>query len=438
MKSQGWEMKATKRRSLLRVVAGICLLPVGLESAEKSPTLAALERELMGGEFRTKVVVASIVVVQGQGLLSDEPRPIHVRVDTEVYPNGAVRYLALRSRFLMGANAYVTESELTSSIGVGHLVRVGKVEIKDDRVELTIQVPGLSHAKLKMMFAGRFSSRSSAEELLAFVSGALVIDRFESIHTLTATFEALEVEAQSLRDRLRSRAGASERIAAARRLAQICALLAQNRADYQLATGKPQDVVIGTLNDEKARALAQAGGLELEERKQRVELLETELARAVEGDATRLAELRQAVRAQDTSTGVAAKGLVKQCEASLGKRMELRQQLAALGAPGDSASEEGHRAELQELAASLARQEHRSALTKLDEQYSALNNSLPALEQDFVRARRTAREGWARSRLTRLLEQIIQNRREAIERGSKAAVKQLAAAESELKLVSPS
>lgn len=239
----------------------------------KKPTsllLAQLETEFAGKEFITKVTFGnSIQVFYADG--TSEKRLI----DTEISPDGTIKYLVRRGLSLIGrrsGNFYVEQHKIDSTVAVGSRVRVLKVEMKDDRIELLLSAANEAYAKLKVMLGESFETSYNLDAVLGIVSGALRVERFERLQAVRSQYDQLKEKLATAEGRYKAAQGdARSRLQAAQQFQNVLQELVKNRADYDSLTQTASDPE----SDQYVRQIAELDksiqALDQEARNQRAE-----------------------------------------------------------------------------------------------------------------------------------------------------------------------
>jgi hypothetical protein len=402
------------------------------QQRKQAPLEAAIAQEIEGREFQAKILIATECTVT-----TPDGKEGQADVDTEVSPDGSVKYLALMRRAVTFglSNAHVEQSNLLLAIRPGELVRVTKVSLKNNRLEVQLQGAQIAklHPKLKFMFEDRYSADSSPEEFMAFIAESLVIPRFERQSQLKRQYAELQGHAAPLEGTVNGSHNAGERLSAAQSLLGVYANMVENRSEYQNAAKIDQSGELQAIRQKQQNVNNQMPALQEEVRKAQVAQLQAELAQETVADADRLRNLRR-VAAGGPGNGPVATELLNQCEASLRARIDLESQLAAIGVtttPEVKAADQKEEAELQKLEAAIAKGKAQAQLKRLNQEYAALKKTLPELEMNYAGNRSAA----THDRLVQQLQQMIRNRQEAAQQGEAVAAKQASEAERELKAI---
>ena len=415
----------------------LLLLPSPLlATKQESPLLTQLGAEFQGKEFTTKIALGS-TTRHLYALYGGQETATHF-IDTELYPNGSIRYLVRGIRVMRpGAGGfYVPLNQVDSTLAVGTVVRVTKLEMKEDRIELFLKgVPGDAYAKLKVILGKGFEGSYNLEAVLGIVSRALRLERFERLQTLKAEYPQLKEKLATAESRYKAAQGdARSRLQTAQQFQNVLQELVKNRTDY--------DSLIQTASDpERDQYARQAADLEKsiqaldqEAKKQRAEEIRKTLSAETEEAAQIRAQLRQkkpgslAEWEQQMASLQRWEELLHRCQTLHGELAETGE-----GAPASetAALQQGFQ-EIQTLRAALEGQRQALRLAELDNQYREMDRQRRQLMDAYTRAFGTPRQRPEGEKLYIHLHQMNENRTEAQHLGSEQAAGQAAGLQKEM------
>ena len=397
-----------------------------------SPLLAQLEAEFKGKEFSTKVALGnSIKVSYADGMTEKR------LIDTEISPDGSVQYLVRRGIRLIGpgsGNFYVSLQKIDSTVAVGSRVRVLKVEMRDDRIELLLSGTNDAYAKLKVILGKGFEGSYNLEAVLGIVSRALRLERFERLQTLKAEYPQLKEKLATAEGRYKAAQGdARSRLQTAQQFQSALQELVKNRTDYDSLTQTASDPE----RDQYARQAADLEetiqALDQEAKKRRAEEIKKSLSVEAEEAGQIKAQLQR--KPSSLSEWEQQNAALARWEELLHHRQTLHSELAETGevAPASetAALQQGFE-EIQTLRAGLEGQRQALRLAELDNQYREMDRQRRQLMDAYTRAFGTPRQRPAGEKLYIHLHQMNENRTEAQHLGSEQAAGQAAGLQKEM------
>jgi len=401
--------------------------------------LAQLEAEFQGQQFITKIVVASEFKPHAgrpvSGWVSVGPVSALV-VDTELERDGTLRYLVpmRQAGTILTSSFSITPEEISRAIPPGTRVAVTKVELKDDRVELSLSGPNEVHGKLKIMLDDRFQRSMSLDDVLVFVGRALRIDRLERIQTLVMEYKALVDKLSAFEAAWAAATSATGRLNHAKDVQAILQVLVDSETEY----AKLRRTTRAPIADEYERRLqevsAQIPALDMEARKERLAELHARLAAA--GEEAKEIRLRVGSPApKNRAEWNDRAAALERWEANLAGREELLKQVAAEGDTTAAAAQAGLAEERHQLVGqrdALAQDQRRVDLTELDSEYRALDRQRVHLLDAYTRVFGSATQAQAADALLTHLQRMQENRLAAQKLGSSTAPAQAAKIKAEM------
>jgi len=425
-----------------RVTLLLLLLLLAFPVAAKeraSPLLTQLEAEFKGNEFTTKVVLANFWRYQAP----DFGRELTRLIDTEISPSGSIKYLVRRGHVepydVLASPFYIRPDKITSQLPVGARVRVTKVELKDDRIELWLngsegRVSANQYAKLKLMLGKGFEKSYDLEAVLSIITRALRLERFERLQTLKAEYPQLKEKLATAEGRYKAAQGdARSRLQTAQQFRNVLQELVKNRTDYDSLIQAASDPE----RDQYARQAADLEetiqALDQEAKKQRAEEIKKTLSVEAEEAGQIKAQLQR--KPGSLSEWEQQNAALARWEELLHHRQTLHSELAETGevAPASetAALQQGFE-EIQTLRAGLEGQRQALRLAELDNQYREMDRQRRQLMDAYTRAFGTPRQRPAGEKLYIHLHQMNENRTEAQHLGSEQAAGQAAGLQKEM------
>ena len=388
-----------------------------------------LEQELLGRTFQIKIILGSSRSFRH----SETGTTVTQAVDTELEPDGSVRYYARVGCCPLTAGSYVGREAITLALNIPSQVRVTRLSFLNDRIEIMLAgVQAGEYAKLKLMLGRGYERRWDADELLRLVARALRIEKIEQEEKLEAEFRSLQENIQAAENV--SRALVNEphrRLEALGQLRGYLEAIRKNRLAYAALTGRQVDISaygsrLNSLEPEIAAAKESIVKREEEARRERI----ASLTRQVEAVKEEIAAIRARLSGEPASLDEleARSEDVKRWRTLVDKTREL---VLALGSEGwESAG-----AALAEIRQQLAEVERTGAalenlraplhLAELEREYSQMGKERLRLLDSYTRSFGTPQQERERMRLLGLLQQMRSNRANAAQLGSKRAAEQI-------------
>ena len=415
------------------VVLAIPLIAV-TEKPKDSPLHRRLESELMGKSFEVKIRLGSYWSYYNQ----KTGKQCYRLIDTEFVPNGGVRYQARRGCYseagqqedFIAGNVYVDPGKITRDVAPGVRIRVIKVDMMDDRIELLLQrTDGKSvidsYAKIKFML-GKGYLQSDPETVLKLISQTLRIESFERIDSLTVEFADLQNQLKGAEATYAAivSANAGERLEAAKRVRATLQRITSNRSAYISAGGSDPDA--GTYMERAGLLDGEIAKLETEVKKEKVNAARAALEANVTAAAQKKAALGQPVaslpeweRKSQTLTDY---------RRLLDERQSLFSQLQTVGEPASTDDVEKMKEEVrysESLNASLISERQKLQLVQINADYGNMERKRSQLLDAYTRAFGSAKERPALQELIGHLERMVGNRAEAERLGDATAATQI-------------
>jgi len=417
--------------------ATLTVLVVSLVAAASSTLIAAgqaqlktwLEQELLGRTFQTKIILGSSRSFRH----SQTGTIVTQAVDTELEPDGPVRYYARVGCCPLTAGSYVGLEAISLALNIGSRVRVTRVSFLNDRIEIMLAgAHANEYAKLKLMLGRDYERTWNADHLLRMVARALRIERVEQEEKLEAEFRSLERKIEMAERAITALVTKPrERLEALGELRASLEEIRKNRLAYGALTGRQVDVSaysirLSSLEPEIAAAKESVVKREEEARRERI----ASLTRQVEAVNEEIA----AVRARLSGEPVSLEELeartegVKRWRALVEKTREL---MLALGSEGW----ESVGAALAEIPKQLAEAERTAAalenlrgplrLAALEREYSQMGKERLRLLDSYTRAFGTPEQERERIHLLEHLQRMYKNRANAVQLGSRRAAEEI-------------
>lgn len=431
---------------MLKLVLCLCVAaaPAAAAGAKKNPDVErAVKSELLKKSFTTKIVVGSYVACPNS-VRADAIKP----VDTELYPDGSVRYFARANCYypvpqgvidlgvLFDAVRFYVNGPLASQVQPGTTVLVQSVDFREDRIELNLSASGNNSAvgsgKIKYMLGANYRSMSS-DEILEAIARGIVIPAYEKLVGLKLEFEVLKARLADAEAKLKSGDGTTyARLLNAMTVKDTLEKLQKNRADYT-ATGKV-DPLAGVYTEKLNAIVPEIEQLKQQHHTEDVAAIESQLRVQLD----KITEIQAQVRKKAPATQEESKQMSVNLTTYWGllddrqKLMDrLQSENEAVSSDDTKVMSEG-RAEVLSLQKSLEQGRQQIALTDVATQYGQLTKKRAKALDNYVNAFATPKERGALQELVAVLEQMVTNRDQAATLGDKAAPAQLIKCRAEL------
>lgn len=416
------------------LLAACVVVGIGSAAWAQQPLAGKLKAEFESRAYAARLPLGSYVVAVHPDTGQQLPR----LVDTEYFPDGSVKYYVCRG---FAGSVRVTDLLVKgyyaspASVAIhppGTQLWVTKVEMKDDRIELTLsrnpaQTTARDYAKLKVML-GRGYQSSDYEKVVGVIARALKVDRFERLYALADSYLQLKVAlGNAEREYQATRPDEVDaRLAAATRLQQVCRSLADNRAQF---------AALGQTDAEGPALQARASELDAEIGRIRAAQAAARLKTFQDRCSASLATAR--------STGAAGRALtvasdadwqrksdwISKYEAALEDVRKSHKALTEAGGsppPADVQWADEEQRGLARARQDLARARGRLALAELDARFRALELRRAQLQEAYMKGFGSGQERVLLQNLASHLQEMYRNRLEAEKAGSKTAAAQAA------------
>lgn len=426
-------MKTARRLQLVALVGALAVAEPA--AAKKSPLQAELERELVGKVFTTQVGLGWLLEYRDEALKKEMYRP----VITELHPGGRLKYLCCwgtpvdrgGNPDILGAildKRHYVDGAGIRMIAPGRDIRVEKVKLLEDRIELQISAPGTQDAaRLHIVFWNDYQSTAKSESLMPVIAGAFRIEKYERLRTVDAEAAALEGKLAGAREEHRAaRGSASERYRAAETLQVLLAGLERNQSDIEkLGRAAPKRAEYARERVELESALPS-----LKEASVKEQL--SEIAQELSKNAAELDRLRIRLAAKAVKVGD-----VRERETALQRTTELldRQKAlygerALLGSSASAAENsrlEGDLRLVAKVRTELESQRPAVERARLEDEYQQLVKRIQSAKDAYTKAFGTPTLTTQAGDLLAVLQQARSNRLAASKTGSSGAGAQAAA-----------
>ncbi len=398
----------------LLVLVALSLTLPALSADKSSSLLTNLNNEFLNHSFRTKIVVGKYTTS------ATTNQQMHY-VDTEILPDGGIRYLA---RGFWPA-VHIAPVALTASFSKGAEVWICRIELKDDRIEFTASGSDspnnlANEPKLKFMLGKGYESWDYPR-IEAVISHVLAIERLEKLAQLQADYADLQrqlAEAKTAGSAIPAK-DLDAQIANKQRLHDLYAKLAANR--------------MGMAGVDQGDS--ESAGFSKSEAEVGVELQTLTAERSAQQKA-QLAQAATALR----QTYIVAKQQIRSTKNLQQRRDNIDQAKSALDTlknnylaqerldspmTADLSWVSDEERSLNAMTADLPNLEARQRLNELDAQYKVLEQKRSTLQTAYVNAG-TEDKQVAAIALKKQLQMMYDNRIAADHAGSKTAAKQAA------------
>ncbi len=407
------------------------------------PFLPKLQQVLLSGTHKTRIVLGTFWQFYDDQTHRDYLR----RIDTEVSPDGGVEYLCTKGDFnldgtpvlslsaLVGSNFYLKPSKM-KSLPAGTTVRVGRVEIKKDHLEVGIDPSSIGgvHGKIKLMLGKGFEKTATYDSVMPVVARALVVEAYEAGVALEAEWKTAMQELDASRAKLTAPDTTSvqklEAAEAHRTLLQAAAQLAQQLQASGLS--KPEAAVLAS---ELAQTEARIASLQAAAVAERI----ADVDRAVATANDRVTSLLAQARTGGPSQAAARLSLLDECDSVIKQREALLKSRTEFGAPptqpqaAKAAADAKAAAVLREQISSQKNAAERAGrLAQLDREWAQLEKAVATSREAYTRSFGTPQQEGEARKLQALLKQARENRAAAARLGSDSAAEQTLALQREL------
>lgn len=419
---------SSSKKALVVCLLLFCNSATIVSGAKKDPNSlqSQLESALLNKEFLNKIVLGNSYRQYNPEI--SQQVFTHL-VDTEIYPNGGVRYYARRLGLGSGADpSYVSLEQLTSTVPIGTRVKVIKIELKDDRVEFLLSAgsSGL-YAKYKLMFGKGYASQLTVDDVMKTVFSVLRDERQERLQSLEAEFSDLKAKLTSTETDFKLlNASAQSRMAAAEQTRQILKDLVQNRRQYGALRGASTEEQTAEFTKKITEFDSAISNLREGARKERI----AEINNTLKVEKNEMTEILSQSKRLKPTTKIEWEREMKQlsrCDEILDYRQVLQQELQTLGASAPAADISGLQAEKQEISGIRKRLESAKQqldLAQLNNEYREMERKRLTLLDAYTRSFGTSQQRLERDRLLAHLQRMVENRRAAQENGYDQAASQ--------------
>ena len=277
---------------MLKVFLFLCVAAActAAASSKKNPDVErAVKAQLMGKMFATKILVGSYIPCSIPE--NSVPNNALEMVDTELSPDGSIRYYARHYCFYPGgiidvnATGYVETGRLSGMLPSGTPIWVVGLDFKDDRVEVRLEATNATNTlnvynslsnnqsaegsgKIKYMVGAEYRTWS-ADQLMEVIARGLAIPSYEKLTQLKSEYEELLANLQEAENNYNSTGlDTHSKLVNAIALSQVLEKLQKNRAEY-IAMGK-SDAQAGTYTEKLNALTPEVDRLSEEVRKERI------------------------------------------------------------------------------------------------------------------------------------------------------------------------
>ena len=228
---------------MLKVLLILCVSAASAAAAppKKNPDVEqAVKSELVSKVFTTKILVGSYIPCQNSSILHAARNDAFKMVDTELSPDGSIKYYARANCFYPGGmmfdatKGYVA-ARFSSEIPPGTSVWVRGVDFKEDRIEVRLSANNTDNSegsgKIKYMLGVSYRTLSE-DELMEAINHGIQIPAYEKLDQLKTEFDALCVNLQKSENYYNSLGGpAAAKLRSAISLRQVLEKIQKNRAE---------------------------------------------------------------------------------------------------------------------------------------------------------------------------------------------------------------
>ena len=421
---------------MLKVLLFLCVAAASVAAAapKKNPEVErAVKSQLVGKTFTTKIVVGSYIPCP-QNVNSSGRSDAIKMVDTELSPDGSIKYFARSGCSYPGGftidffHSYVGPN-LSSQVSPGSSVWVRGVDFREDRVEVRLSTNNSENAegsgKIKYMLGTSYRTMS-ADELMEVIAQGIRIPTLDRLIELKTEFEALRGNLEQAEREYNAPGGtAASKLANAIALRQVLQNLEKNRAEFT-AMGK-SDPQAGVYSEKLIALAPEISRLTDEVRKERIAKVRDQL----QAQLPELSEIQIQARQKPPSSLVEwqkRSDSLTRYSTLLDERQKLFDSLQnenEASSPEDVKLISNGRAEIETVRKSLEHGYQQIELADLTSQYGQLTKKRAKMLDDYTRAFGTGKERAALQDLAAVLEQVATNREQAAGLGDKAAATQL-------------
>jgi hypothetical protein len=325
-----------QRLAALTATLGLLAASQALAGAPPPAFLAQLEGELYGKTHVTRIPVGTLVP---QGTSA---RPVYKRVDTEIHPAGAPRYLCTKGNYAEDGSALLSMSVFLNkavyidprqarALPPGKPVLVGKIEVEKDRIELALDTMGVApYAKIKLVLGEQGLRSATFDSVMSMVAKALEVESYEARRVLLERYAAMGPRLAETRAACESAQGtASARLQAAERH-RATLLEAEQVVRDLAASGTALAHTPSAYAEERAAVERTMAGLQEGARAEKLAETERSLADA----RAEMSSLQQRLRGASLAQREEA---VQACDAVAAREAALLAERAQLGKPARTA-----------------------------------------------------------------------------------------------------
>jgi hypothetical protein len=422
---------------MLKVLLILCVAAVSTVAAapKKNPDVEkTVKSELVGKSFATKILVGSYIPCQNSSILHAARNDAIKMVDTELSPDGSVKYFARANCSYPGGmmfdavKGYVPAS-FSSQIDPGTSVWVRSVDFKEDRVEINLSTNNSNSAegsgKIKYMVGPDYHSWP-ADQLMESIAQGITIPTYERLIQLKSEYDTHCVNLQKSENYYNSiRGPAAAKLRSAISLRQVLEKIQKNRAEFT-AMGK-SDPDAGVYSEKLSALAPEIARLTEEARKDRVAQLRNQL----QAQLPKLTEVQNQVREKPPSSLDEWQQRKKSLD-MYSNLLDERQKLSdRLRKENETPSQEDYkymdesRAEIETVRNALEQGHQQIELADLTSEYRQLAKKHDQLKDAYSLAVATFKERAALQNFIAVLDKMVANRERAAELGDKTAATQL-------------
>jgi len=422
---------------MLKVLLFLCVAAAFAAAAppKKNPDVEqAVKSELVSKMFTTKILVGSYIPCQNSSILHAARNDAFKMVDTELSPDGSIKYYARANCFYPGGmmfdatKGYVA-AHFSSEIPPGTSVWVRGVDFKEDRIEVRLSANNSDNSegsgKIKYMLGASYRTLSE-DELMEAINHGIQIPAYEKLDQLKTEFEALCVTLQKSENYYNSLGGsAASKLRSAISLRQVLEKIQKNRAEFT-AMGK-SDPQAGVYSEKLSTLAPEIARLTEEARKERVAHVRDQL----QAQLPELSEIQTQIR-QKPPSSLAEWQQRSDSVAGYSTLLDERQKLLdglqnenEAPSPEDVKYMNDSRVEVETSQKALEPEHQQLELADLTSQYDQLTKKHAQMLDLYSRAFGTAKERAALQDLIAVLGQMVTNRDQAARLGDKTAATQL-------------
>jgi hypothetical protein len=395
------------------------------------PLYNQLVADLVGKQFTTQIVLSVQTSITSPGEDNAKLRS----VDTEMKPDGTVTYRARHAPLDFGPGTgavAVSLEQVEKSVPAGTTVRVDRIDMMNDRIELDLVCTDAS-PRLKLMVGNDYHGAFDLDKVEEVVSKALLLPKYQRLNSLKQDYNALSDKRASAVAAYAKATSATGKLDAARQAADALKQLIENRKDYDSLKQIAKDPDADRYTQEAANFEKLIPDLQQQAHQEQLAKARQDLESARE----KSAQLKEQLSPEPASIPDLDKALatLQQYQKLVSEERKLLRQRAELGEPAspeESAAIRKDAAEGQHMLLAFSQLRPKLELKACNASYQEMEKQRTPLQSAYTRSVGTAKHKPDGQKLAVLLYEMRENRTQAVDLGLDQAKVQAATLDKQL------